>query len=436
MRTVRGVVGLIAGGALVLAGCSAATSTSSSSSDAARGGAPTGVSDALTGPGWDCATACPWADDQDVVAIDRLAGSGALAQPATASAPGSKSVNPPGSAAPSTTVARTPTGPVAGPSEPTVIDDNAAWTAYLAYRAGFARTGLPTEDIPVEGRQLITVVDAAGRPVAGADVSISDAAGAPVAQLRSYPDGRALFDRPDGTLGTTTYRASVVRDGASVQVALPPHQPDVRAVLTGAPVAPGAPALDVVFLLDATGSMAPQIDQLKQGIGALDARLAALPSHPDVHLGLTLYRDRGDLFTTRTFNLTGDQAAFAAALAEVQAAGGGDTPEDLEAGLHDALTKPSWRPDAAKVVVLVGDAPPHLGLPGDVRYADSVRAAATAGVKIDAIGVNDLDAQGQFVFRQLAQQTLGRFAPLPAATAEGDLVAAALALVGAEVPAP
>lgn len=42
----------------------------------------------------------------------------------------------------------------------------------------------------------------------------------------------------------------------------------------------------------------------------------------------------------------------------LQASGGGDGPESLTDGLYD-LVRLNWRPRAAKVVVLVGDAPPH-----------------------------------------------------------------------------
>ncbi len=80
---------------------------------------------------------------------------------------------------------------------------------------------------------------------------------------------------------------------------------------------------------------------------------------------MTLYRDRGDLFVTRTFDFTSSVDVFKAALAEVRAGGGGDTPEDLNAGLHEAVTSPSWRgDDTVKLVFLIADAPPHLDYQG------------------------------------------------------------------------
>jgi hypothetical protein len=58
---------------------------------------------------------------------------------------------------------------------------------------------------------------------------------------------------------------------------------------------------------------------------------------------------------------------------------------------------------------LVGDAAPHLDYPDDSDYAVEVFEAAKRGIKIEPIASSGLDDQGEFVFRQLAQLTGGRF---------------------------
>jgi hypothetical protein len=125
---------------------------------------------------------------------------------------------------------------------------------------------------------------------------------------------------------------------------------------------------------------------------------------------MTVYRDRGDLFVTRTFDFTPNVTAFTTALAAVQADGGGDMPEDLNAGLHEALTAPAWRgDDTVKLVFLIADAPPHLDYQGGADYAADVKDATRRGIKVEPIASSGLDDQGEFVFRQLAQVTMGRF---------------------------
>ncbi len=113
---------------------------------------------------------------------------------------------------------------------------------------------------------------------------------------------------------------------------------------------------------------------------------------------------------TRTFDFTNDVGAFQDALRAVEADGGGDTPEAVNAAVSDAIHKPAWRGgDTVSLAFVVGDAAPHLDYPDDPDYAAEVFEAAKRGIKIEPIASSGLDDQGEFVFRQLAQLTGGRF---------------------------
>ncbi|HEV7535902.1 MAG TPA: vWA domain-containing protein, partial [Acidimicrobiia bacterium] len=281
------------------------------------------------------------------------------------------------------------------------VDDNAAFADYLNYRNDFRRLGITVHDVDVAVRHVVTVVDEAGKPLLGATVT---AAGPEPRQVaRTGSDGRALLfgDVRGATVGwgTTSAEADFAPDGGREhRITLPVHRST-------------APAkLDVLFLIDTTGSMGDEIDRLKDSVRSVSERIAALPANADLRLGMTLYRDRGDLFVTRTFDFTSSVDVFKTALAEVQAGGGGDTPEDLDAGLHQAVTAPSWRgDDTVKLVFLVADAPPHLDYQNGPDYAADVRDAARRGIKIMPIASSGLDDQGEYIFRQLAQITMGRF---------------------------
>lgn len=295
------------------------------------------------------------------------------------------------------------------------IDDNELWDEYLLYRQDFDRLGIPVSHIDVEGRQIVEVVDGEGRPIVGATVEVRDQAGAVVETLRTYADGRTLFHAPAGidpdSQSRPRYEVVVTKGEVAASAALDPDQTTHRVVLDGA--ANGPLALDVLFLIDATGSMSDEIERLKANMTSVAEQVAELPGDPHVRFAMTVYRDRGDSYVTKTFDFTDDVGSFTGALAEVVADGGGDTPESLGAALQEALTVPAWREgDAVKLVFLVADAPPHLpGDPGyadEPDYADGVRAAARAGVKILPIASSGLDAQGEYVFRQLAQVTMGR----------------------------
>jgi Mg-chelatase subunit ChlD len=166
--------------------------------------------------------------------------------------------------------------------------------------------------------------------------------------------------------------------------------------------------LDLVFLIDATGSMGDEIAKLKASMRAMAQQIAQLPGQPDICWGLVSYRDRGDAYITRTHDFTDDLGAFQQQLASVQAHGGGDTPEALNEALHEAVHRMSWRQQAARMVVLVADAPPHLDY-GGPQYDRDMQAALAKGIKLFAVGASGLDPVGEYIYRQMAQYTAGRF---------------------------
>jgi hypothetical protein len=119
-----------------------------------------------------------------------------------------------------------------------------------------------------------------------------------------------------------------------------------------------AHGLDVVFVIDATGSMQWVLDAVKQRMADLADTLRALVA--DVRFGVVTYRDDDDpARIVRVRPLTYSTLRVANFLAGVTASGGGSYAEDVEAGLRTALASSGWRRDAVRMVVIVGDAPPH-----------------------------------------------------------------------------
>jgi hypothetical protein len=313
-------------------------------------------------------------------------------------------------------------GPEA-PNEPPVdgvglragsVDDNERWEEYLRYAERFEALGLPFRRIDVSGRHLVTVRDRDDRPVLAARVVVATEDGTVVADARSAADGRAVVFVPPAALRdqqsrAAAYTVTVTKGDATTVVPL--DAAPAQVVGLDRQEAAGAPArLDVAFLVDATGSMGDEIERLKANMISVAEQIAALPARPDVRFALTVYRDRGDVFVTRTFDFTGDVPAFTAALREVVADNGGDTPEDLEAGLADVVRRPAWRvDDTVSLVFLVADAPPHLDYEDSTPYDAALAEARAKGIKVSAIASSGLDPQGEYVFRQMAQTTLGRF---------------------------
>jgi hypothetical protein len=291
------------------------------------------------------------------------------------------------------------------------VDDNEKWDDYLRYRDEFLRTGTPVHDVDVTTRETVHVVDRDNKPVLGAHVELRSG-DTVVASRVTYADGRVLLFPPksDSQNASPHYTMAVSYGDSHVEQPLDPETHDHTVKLAAARVAAQAVPLDVVFLIDATGSMGDEIEQLKANMVSVAKQVNKLSPRPDLRFGMTVYRDRGDAFVTRDFDLTSDVDAFVQQLHGVVADGGGDTPESVNAGLHDALNAQHWRgDDTVKLVFLVGDAAPHLDYAHDYDYAEEMEVAAQRGIKIDPIASSGLDDQGEYVFRQLAQYTTGRF---------------------------
>ncbi|MBK8980024.1 MAG: VWA domain-containing protein [Planctomycetes bacterium] len=118
--------------------------------------------------------------------------------------------------------------------------------------------------------------------------------------------------------------------------------------------------LDLVVVIDSTGSMQSVIDQATDALADVIAILEAIA--PKFRVGVVHYRDFEDMSEgAELLEALSPRAEKArASLAKIRADGGGDAPERVEKGLAIAYDRRTgWRPDANKLVIVVGDAPPH-----------------------------------------------------------------------------
>lgn len=118
--------------------------------------------------------------------------------------------------------------------------------------------------------------------------------------------------------------------------------------------------LEVVVCLDQTGSMEPVIEAAKASIVRLVRRMRELA--PRLRVGLVTYDDVAYV----RMPLTTDELALERELRRVHAGGGGDYEEGVDKAIAVALEqrKVAWSRKAMRVIVVVGDAPPHAD---DVR---------------------------------------------------------------------
>ena len=145
--------------------------------------------------------------------------------------------------------------------------------------------------------------------------------------------------------------------------------------------------IEVVFVLDTTSSMSGLIQAAKDKIWSIASTMASAQQNPDIKMGLVAFRDRGDAYVTRVFDLSNDLDSMYASLMDFRAQGGGDGPESVNQALYDAIHKISWSQDdkVYKVAFLVGDAPPHMDYADDVKYPETLASAKRRGIVVNTI---------------------------------------------------
>ena len=116
-----------------------------------------------------------------------------------------------------------------------------------------------------------------------------------------------------------------------------------------------ATSLDLLFIMDITGSMSPYIKDAKDNILSIINRIVNECPGIDINLGFIGYRDYNEEYTDIDF--TQDYTYLKSIINKVKASGGGDLPEDVAFALELALNK-NWKSNA-KMAIFVADAPGH-----------------------------------------------------------------------------
>ena len=189
--------------------------------------------------------------------------------------------------------------------------------------------------------------------------------------------------------------------------------------------------LDVVFCVDATGSMGWVLAEVKDRIEDIAKFVRTLV--PIARFGFVAYRDFDDpQFTTRVQPLTYSTGKLNRFIGALKADGGGDWYEAVDAGIKAAIDQSGWRPGARRIIIVIGDAPMREGQARKV--ARLVENFKHSGGVLSALDVSDqanphlLEAQlGRAVSRDLYRNApmadwlvLGEAGGGDTATLDGD----------------
>jgi len=140
--------------------------------------------------------------------------------------------------------------------------------------------------------------------------------------------------------------------------------------------------LDIVICLDTTGSMRTHIDavrlQLTQVLQEIIAETASF------RIGMVLYKDYREEYLNRIIPFTADLDIFQKNLNAIQVGGGGDIPEAVYEAIYAGAANFPWAAES-KVMILIGDAPPHPRPRGTISRQMAEGELAKRGIKMHAI---------------------------------------------------
>ncbi|TFH05461.1 MAG: VWA domain-containing protein [Spirochaetales bacterium] len=144
---------------------------------------------------------------------------------------------------------------------------------------------------------------------------------------------------------------------------------------------PGA-SLDLVVALDTTESMEDNVPYLQEHLVPMLETFVGEKS--PLRVGLVYYRDYMEEYLTRRIDFQDDLSYIQRAVDTIRVAGGRDIPEAVYEALFTSVTRFEWKADD-RLVVLIGDAPPHPRPRGSITREIVQRAARDSGVTIHTI---------------------------------------------------
>lgn len=166
---------------------------------------------------------------------------------------------------------------------------------------------------------------------------------------------------------------------------------------------------DILFMIDATGSMGDELEYLKTELKDVINR-SKPGEKTNVRFSCNVYRDQGDDYVVRNFAFSNNIDDVLANLSGQSAAGGGDYEEAVEQALDSAINGHSWSSQArARLLFLVLDAPPHYTEENIAKLHLLTKQAAEKGIRIIPVASSGVDKHTEYLLRFLSASTGGKY---------------------------
>lgn len=168
-------------------------------------------------------------------------------------------------------------------------------------------------------------------------------------------------------------------------------------------------SIDVMFIVDATGSMGDEIAFLKTDLADIINTVEANSEDIEYRTSAVFYRDFKDDYLTEATPFNKNIASTLEFIKLQSAGGGGDYPEAVEEGIAKALAQ-NWDPNAiAKLAFLILDAPPHENPEVLFKIEQQIKEASERGIKIIPITASGINRKTEFLMKFMAISTNGTY---------------------------
>lgn len=265
-------------------------------------------------------------------------------------------------------------------------------------------------DIQLRERYSVFVTNKNDLPVVDADVKLYNENGQIIWEAKTDNSGKAeLWNGIEKTsvgIGKeirVSYKgekervkkAKQIQDGVNhIQLKSECHAPQVA---------------ELMFVVDATGSMGDEINFLKAELGDVLNRVQNINEDLELKVGSVFYRDQNDKFLTRVSNLSSDFSKTTQFISEQKAGGGGDYPEAVEEGLAQAINQ-DWSEEAvSRIIFLLLDAPPHDTPESKSKMREQIELAAQKGIKVVPVSASGINRQTEFLLKFASIITNGTY---------------------------
>ncbi|GGD48803.1 VWA domain-containing protein [Paenibacillus nasutitermitis] len=275
-------------------------------------------------------------------------------------------------------------------------------------------------------KRLELTVTGGGRPVSDAEIAVIDKDDQSIWEVRTDINGRAsvfngIFEQQGGK---SKYQVVVKAGGQTKRyenVDIRRSQSQTLEIKLDESV-PVSNSLDLMLVVDTTGSMGDELNYLKTELKDVVERVAKDNGQQlGIRVSTNFYRDEGDDYVVKPFPFTGDVEKAVQQISGQRANGGGDFPEAVDQALDNAIHDHDWSEDArARLLFLVLDAPPHHDSTIVKRMQKLTQEAAGKGIRIIPVASSGVDVNTEYLMRFMAVSTGGTYIFLTNHSGVGD----------------